>query len=375
MSATRPTTRKRRLILHAGTHKTASSDIQCRLRRSAALLEQQQIIYRFPETERWHFKQLVKAMSKDSWSPWQSYLQRWSKTDADVLISAEQFAPQLTRPEAIRSLQRITAEHGFELTIIIFIRSQLDYINSRYGYSLKRFYHSKTFAEYVEDVLRGDRVIRVNQEPEGKKKRSDIFDFWNYFAALLQEQSHGLDVRFIPFRQTHADPFIQLLQTLKLDPSLPWAQRKESSLNQRTGPRGTWLARELSRRLKHHRISPETISGSTAIIPREVEFRGWKDGSFWGFDAALAHRVQNHFKASNDLFAQAVWGHRWSNIFVHDGALLDRAENSFVPSGPEESVRMHRIADHLLLRIHRRQTQRPLHGLRELVERQLSRLI
>ena len=375
MSATRPTAQKRRLILHAGTHKTASSDIQCRLRRSAALLEQQQIIYRFPETERWHFKQLVKAMSKDSWSPWQSYLQRWSNTNADVLISAEQFAPQLTRPEAIRTLQRITAEHGFELTIIIFIRSQLDYINSRYGYSLKRFYHSKTFAEYVEDVLQGDLVIRANQEPEGKKKRSDIFDFWNYFTALLQEQSHGLDVRFIPFRQTHTDPFIQLLHTLKLDPSLAWAQRKESSLNQRTGPRGTWLARELSRRLKRHRISPETISGSTAIIPREVEFRGWKDGSFWGFDAALAHRVQNHFKASNDLFAQAVWGNRWSNIFVHDSALLHRAENSFVPSGPEESVQMHRIADHLLLRIHRRQTQRPLHGLRELVERQLSRLI
>ena len=174
MSATRPTAQKRRLILHAGTHKTASSDIQCRLRRSAALLEQQQIIYRFPETERWHFKQLVKAMSKDSWSPWQSYLQRWSNTDADVLISAEQFAPQLTRPEAIRTLQRITAEHGFELTIIIFIRSQLDYINSRYGYSLKRFYHSKTFAEYVEDVLQGGLVIRANQEPEGKKK-SRIF--------------------------------------------------------------------------------------------------------------------------------------------------------------------------------------------------------
>ena len=39
--------RQRRLIIHAGTHKTASTDIQCRLRRSASLLAQQQMIYRF----------------------------------------------------------------------------------------------------------------------------------------------------------------------------------------------------------------------------------------------------------------------------------------------------------------------------------------
>ena len=36
---------RRRLILHAGTHKTASTDIQSRLLRSRALLEQQHIQY------------------------------------------------------------------------------------------------------------------------------------------------------------------------------------------------------------------------------------------------------------------------------------------------------------------------------------------
>ena len=39
---------RRRLILHAGTHKTASTDIQSRLLRSRALLEQQNVRYRFP---------------------------------------------------------------------------------------------------------------------------------------------------------------------------------------------------------------------------------------------------------------------------------------------------------------------------------------
>ena len=70
-----------------------------------------------------------------------------------------------------------------------------------------------------------------------------------------------------------------------------------------------------------------------------------------------------------------VWGRQRNNVFVHDKALLDRPENSFVPSGPEETVQMNRIADHLLLRIHRRQTNRPLHGLREQMERLMSRIV
>lgn len=372
MSATSPRARPRRLIIHAGTHKTASTDIQCRLRRSASLLAEQGIVYSYPDKDTWHFKQLSKAMSRDCWTPWHTYLQRWRDGESDVLISAEQFAPRLTQTRTIRTLRAIAKEHGFELTIVIFIRSQLDYINSRYGYSLKRFYHSKTFVEYVNDALAG--------QPPAKgisgghcEKRSDIFDFWNYFSALLQERNQGLDVRFIPFRQTHSDPFVQLLQTLGLDPALAWARRRDGSLNQRTGPRGTWLARALSERLRRHGIAPGTISGSTAIIPAEASFRRWDDGSFWGFDPVLAQHVQNHFKVNNDQFAQAVWNCRWEKAFPHDHDLLRRPENSFRPRGPEETVQMHRIADHLLLRIHRRRTRRPLHGLREVIERIASR--
>ena len=149
MSETSTTARPRRLIIHAGTHKTGSTDIQCRLRRSASLLAQQGIIYSYPEEDTWHFKQLTKAMSRDCWSPWHTYLQSQRHIKSDVLISAEQFAPRLSQARTIRTLEAITKEHGFQLTIVIFIRSQIDYINSRYGYSLKRFYHSKSFAEYL----------------------------------------------------------------------------------------------------------------------------------------------------------------------------------------------------------------------------------
>ena len=99
---------------------------------------------------------------------------------------------------------------------MIFIRSQLDYINSRYGYSLKRFYHHDTFATYVEKILNNKSPLKQGSRSHADK-RSDIFDFWNYFSALLDEHEQGLDVRFIPFRQTHPDPFVQFLDTIGLD--------------------------------------------------------------------------------------------------------------------------------------------------------------
>ena len=274
-----PLQRQRRLILHAGTHKTASTDIQSRLLRSRDLLAQQNLQYRFPTEDVSHFKSLSHAITHGNWNLWHDYLKRMGPSDADVLVSAEQFAPRLTQRKTIRTLQSIAEQHNYRLTVVIFIRSQLDYINSRYAYTLKRFYHTTTFPEYIDAVLKGD-LPSSGSFKGPNAKRSDVFDFWNYFSALLKERASGLDVRFIPFRQTHPDPFIQFLHSLELDPSLPWAEHRESSLNSGTGPRGTWLARELSQRLRHHGISPRAISGSTTIIPKETAFRGWDDGKF-----------------------------------------------------------------------------------------------
>ena len=195
----------RRLILHAGTHKTASTDIQSRLLRSRGLLEEQNVQYRFPLGDVAHFKPLTKAITRGQWDVWHDYLETMAGSSGDLLLSAEQFAPRLTQRKTIRTLRSLAQQHGYELTIVIFIRSQLDYINSRYAYTLKRFCHTTTFEGYVEEVLAG-RLPSSGTFTGPKAKRSDVFDFWNYFAALLQERERGLDVRFIPFRQTDPDP-------------------------------------------------------------------------------------------------------------------------------------------------------------------------
>lgn len=162
--------RQRRLIIHAGTHKTASTDIQCRLRRSASLLAQQQMIYRFPDGHACHFKQLVKAMDQGAWTTWHTYLTSLSEYESDVLISAEQFGPRLTQRASIQKLKSIAEQYGYRLTVVIFIRSQLDYINSRYGYSLKRFYHHDTFATYVEKILNNKSPLKQGPRSHADKQ-------------------------------------------------------------------------------------------------------------------------------------------------------------------------------------------------------------
>ena len=87
-----PLQRQRRLILHAGTHKTASTDIQSRLLRSRDLLAQQNLQYRFPAEDVSHFKSLSHAITHGNWNLWHDYLKRMGPSDADVLVSAEQVA-------------------------------------------------------------------------------------------------------------------------------------------------------------------------------------------------------------------------------------------------------------------------------------------
>ena len=79
---------RRRLILHAGTHKTASTDIQSRLLRSRALLEQESVHYRFPVQSVLDFKPFTKAINRGDWSLWRDYLEAMARHDGDVLLSA-----------------------------------------------------------------------------------------------------------------------------------------------------------------------------------------------------------------------------------------------------------------------------------------------
>jgi hypothetical protein len=337
------------LILHAGTHKTASTYIQERLHLNRDLLKQQSITYQDPCFDRPKAKKLAGELCKYREKRWRRMLSN-HKQDQHLLLSAEQFSVPLTNRKCIQNLEELAHNFGFKLHIVIFIRSQLDYINSRYIYSLRRFYHSQTFEQFVSDAIEGE--MHSEWQQRGRiTRRQDVFNFWTYFQPLIEAKKSGLKVSFIPFQQNGNDPFQDLITTIGVAHNQTWEQCTSRHFNRSPGTRGVWMARLLSQKLRENKISTRSIDNSSQIILREEQQRRWKDPAFWGYSRRLKNQVIKYFKNDNDKFAKAAWGTSWATAFPDDVKLLQRKKQIYQPQSIEEEETMHAIAIHLLRRI------------------------
>ena len=359
------------LIIHAGTHKTASTYIQERLHRNRDLLSSQGFSLQDPAECKPKPKKLAAELCKRRSKRWQAFFMQQPKSQ-HRLLSAEQFAVPLTDLQCIKQLEAMAEAAGYELHIVIFIRSQLDYINSRYIYSLRRFYHHQTFEQFVDDALHGK--LQNEKTMRGKiKRRQDVFDFWNYFQPLLQAKAKGLKVSFLPFRQGGVDPFEQFIRTINLSTALPWKACPQKHYNRSPGTRGVWLARVLSQLLKEHNISPKSIGNSSQIILNEERQRHWNDPSFWGYSRKLNKKVTRHFEANNARFAQAAWNCSWDEAFSITNPSTQRRRTAYAPSSIEAEARMHAAAQRLLDRIKQQQVAGHSSPLKRLIRLTLGR--
>lgn len=353
------------LIVHAGTHKTASTYIQERLHRNRDLLNIQGVSLQDPLDCKPKPKKLAAELCKRRSKRWKTFFNQQPE-GPHRLLSAEQFAVPLTDPACIQQLQAMADEAGYELHIVIFIRSQLDYINSRYIYSLRRFYHHQTFEQFVGDALKGK--LQNEKTRRGKiERRQDVFDFWTYFQPLLKAKDMGLKVSFLPFRQGGLDPFEQFILSINLSTTLPWKSCPQRHYNRSPGTRGVWLARVLSQHLKESNIPPKAIANSSQIILNEERRRRWKDPSFWGYSRKLTKKVTRHFEANNAKFAQAAWNCSWDDAFSTANPARQRKRTAYAPQSIEAEVRMHAAAQRLLDRIKRQQTSSTASPLKRLL--------
>ena len=338
-----------RLIVHAGTHKTASTYIQERLHRNRDLLQRQGVTLQDPLDCKPKPKKLAAELCKRRTKRWKAFFQQQPKA-THRLLSAEQFSVPLTDPDCIQQLEAMANEAGYELHIVIFIRNQLEYINSRYIYSLRRFYHHQTFEQFVDDALKG-RLANEKAMRGRIERRQDVFDFWSYFQPLLKAKAKGLKVSFLPFRQGGLDPFEQFIQAINISPDLTWKHCHQRHYNRSPGVRGVWLARVLSQLLRESNISPKTIDNSSQIILQEEQRRFWRDPSFWGYSRKLTQKVTRHFESNNAKFAQAAWNCSWKEAFITDTKTDHRCRTVYTPKSIEHEMRMHAIAHNLLERI------------------------
>jgi hypothetical protein len=319
----------RELVIHAGTHKTASSYIQSRLAANRVTLGQAGVIVRYPTRPARKHKPLAAALAKERWALWRRFLRGLPAQGDSVLISAEQFTQPLTKPRRLEALLELLEQEGFRLHVLCFLRDQPDYINARYVHSTRRLYHCQDFDAYVQAQL---------------AERRHIYDYQQLFRPLLGHP--GVRCTFLPYGTAFGDPFERLIEALGVTPPPQgWAPADPSKGNVQPGCRGVWLARAVGLRLKDLGVSGRTLANTGAVVRRIAEGQGWQDDRYCGFDPPAAEAVADHYSAANDAFAERVWGCRWRDR-IPDVPMQRRI---FDPpaSGPEREA-LERLVDQAL---------------------------
>jgi hypothetical protein len=309
---------QRTLHLHAGPHKTASTYLQARLDANRACLERAGLRYPTPWRERSH-RDLARALQSGRFEALQRLLGQQRRWSGDLLLSAEHFAPLIGAPQALAALRRHCASQGFDLHLINFVRPQAELLNSFYAHGLGRLYGAPSFRAYVRAQLEGRR-LRGPARRRWIRQAPQLLDLEQRFAAPLAAE--GLRQSYLPFRPRQQDPFAQLAELLELPPpAAGWRAAPADQANEQLGRRGLGLAYLLNGELdavpmrRNRLIADHGLNRLVEQIRQLARQRGWVAERFDGWQGRLPALLQQRLGASNERFAQRVWGQDWAEVF------------------------------------------------------------
>lgn len=321
-------TMNRTCFVHAGTHKTASTYIQDRLLRNRRILRAHGLNYNFKGLSEKRHKPIAMDAKKGSLAMLELHLEKNARVDGNILLSAEQFTQPLSDPDLLAGAKKVAERLGFNLQVVIFIRPQLEYMNSRYIQGCKRFYYATGFNSYVKRCTGGSA--------------QDIFNYHDFLGSLA---CSGI-CTFLPFGKSHGDPFQQLVQVLGLSPQLLTSllPATADSQNAQPGAKGVWLARQVTKRMISKGFNNRSLSNTTKIITMISKSNGWNTDRFYGFTNRLALETGYHYSQSNLRFSQMVWGLDWTEVFT----ATSEDFNVYHPSSESEEASMAKHADDVL---------------------------
>ena len=312
---------ERTLHLHAGPHKTASTYLQARLHANRPGLERLGLRYPTPWREHSH-RHLARALQAGRFEALERLLGQQRRWSGDLLLSAEHFAPLIHDPQALARLLRHGATQGFALHVISFVRPQAQLLNSFYAHGLGRLYGAPSFRAYVRAQLDGRR-LRGPARRRWIRHAPQLLDFELRFAAPLAAE--GLRQSYLPFRPRRQDPFAQLLDLLELPPPpAGWRAAPADQANEQLGRRGLGLAYLLNGELdrlpvrRNQLIAGHGLNRLVEQLRQLARQRGWVAERFDGWQGRLPALLQQRFGASNERFAQRVWGQDWGEVFPPD---------------------------------------------------------
>ncbi|MDA0258448.1 MAG: hypothetical protein O2972_07150 [Cyanobacteria bacterium] len=208
-------------------------------------------------------------------------------------------------------------KRGCSVTLIAFLRDQPSYINSQYTQHVKKFGLACDFDTYTRQIM-GQTKDRGECDPE------------RLFGWIRRNGT--LSAHFIPYGGARAlDPFQQLLGVIGAGPARDWMDLPR--INEQPGRLAVETALAVHQRfaakglaLKGRRLRKRAFR----LLQTKARRHGWPKQRFSGLTPELYREIRTHYRASNDAFAQEVWGAAdWATVFPED------------PPPPQPELRRH----------------------------------
>lgn len=292
-------------FLHAGMHKTGTTSIQTFMKGNASVLDELgvavpgfrgliQSFHRSLSTELGGSPKFDRA--NGSFEDLERVLEG---CDKDVVISCEMFSVYIARKECLERLITFFEKFGYRLHIIGYIRNQPEYLNSRYSQEVKRLLRQHSFEEYLS-----------------KQVGHPLHDFQNLFGPALEDPR--VDVTMKHFESAVPGG----LEWSFLDILFPGGYDRsrftiEGRRNETPHPMVVYLSRLVTVAIME---MAERWPGDRRLYGRKInkiaEAQGWGDTKFNGLTDENAARIREAYQASNEAFAQRVWGRSWPDAPV-----------------------------------------------------------
>jgi len=295
----------RKLVVHAGQHKTGTSAIQMFWLENRDVLLQ--LGYLYPKSgmnRNGNHKGLIQSILNE---PCRALFEH-AKTDliaeleknpdATVVVSAEyleRFLVSEGRRKQIMSSFKTLASH---IQIVVYIRPELEKINSAFVQGVKSFKNHTSFKDFA--------LSRASQIGENYRQFSQVADPPQVAARFLP---YNDDVR-------RSGVVKHFLETIGLSSQEIASCKPERRVNESVGPIAVAAANETLAQLMASGPAPsdrqraELKKALVNLIAKELP-----EQPFQGMHTEIIQEIASRGFQHQEDFAQTTWGKSWNEIF------------------------------------------------------------
>jgi len=296
----------RRCILHVGSPKTATSSIQYMLRKNRRrFLKHGFLVPESGQSRNGAHRILVHELAGRPLDETEGVSQKFDhevrKSDAHtVLISSEFMWPILRVPSQAERLIGHIRAMGFDVSLVVYLRNQPQFINSSYVQASTALQQGDEFLPFV------NRGFARNNH-------------YAYSHWITIAERHGLTVLARPFSQTvrRGGVLEDFLTTI----GVPSPGKFDTAVerNRSAGPFTVAVARELVRRIgTPGRLTPRQTAACRKAFRAEFRQLDIDDYDYCGLTTPLAAEIEQRYFDDNARFAAFAWGTSWQEMFSSD---------------------------------------------------------